>query len=86
MIKQTVLAFGMMALAGTALATQTQADVDGSADIPVGQRFAALDDDDNARIDWSEAKNDIPRAAFDSADANGDGVLSKSEYKTLESQ
>lgn len=88
MIKHTVIAMGITALAGAAVAGQTQADmkpdVDAMEDQGFGQSFATLDADGNSRIAWSEAENHIPQSAFKSADADGNGWLNKVEFKAIE--
>lgn len=82
MIKETVIIMGMLAAAGTVSAAQVQTDTGVSADAALGQGFATLDANGNGQVGWLEAKNNIPRAAFESADSNGNGALSKSEYQT----
>lgn len=81
MIKQAVIAIGMVTVAGTVSAGQMEGNMSAAADAAVGQSFTTLDANGNGQIDWSEAKNDIPRTVFKSADSNGDGALSKSEYR-----
>lgn len=69
MIKQTIIAIGMMTFAGVALAG--------------GGSFAKVDANGNGKISWSEAKAaGIPQSNFMAADAHGDGVLDKEDYKS----
>lgn len=91
MIKQTLIAIGMMTVASTAFAAQGQADHDTNGKVPGSQHraessnqsFNSMDTNGNGEINWSEGKaGGMSKQDFNSADTNQDNMMGQSEYKT----
>lgn len=74
-----------LAVAGLALSTGAAIAQDAAA-LPEASTFTGVDTDQNGTVSWAEFSlvfPDVNETQFNSADVDGDGLLSEDEYATL---